>query len=158
MSKHKCGCGAMAQWIYMPGYSGGGNSFSCDDCVMPEDDKLGCSCNWRVSLKQEGFPTDEPEGIENVDWKRVTNEDDTYNPIITLEDGYWQFVDERGRPYPCAEYDYSEDGFDTPTLYERVYYFLYDIKSSFKRKKNTLKKTFNKWWEKHICSEDPYHE
>jgi hypothetical protein len=30
---------------------------------------------------------------------------------ITKDDGVWQYLDERGRPYPCVEYDYDKDGF-----------------------------------------------
>jgi hypothetical protein len=40
---------------------------------------------------------------------------------ITKEDGYWLNLDERGRPYPCVEYEYDEDGFDKYTwLGEKV--------------------------------------
>ena len=49
MAKHYCDCGNPAKWIYMPGYSGGGNSFSCDDCVP-----RGCSCN-EYSTKPEHY-------------------------------------------------------------------------------------------------------
>jgi len=42
----------------------------------------------------------EHPGDEHVD--KITKEDD----------GYWQYLDERGRPYPCAEYDYDEDGYE----------------------------------------------
>ena len=135
MSKEMCGdCGKkIAKWVYMPGYSSGDNPYSCDDCVMPDNDKLGCSCNWRVLLEQEGLPTDEPDGIENIDWKRVVNEDDGYNPTITLDDGYWQLVDERGRPYPCVEYDYSEDGFDKPNLYDKISYLYFKVKINLKK-------------------------
>ena len=40
MSKELCDCGKVAVWDYSPGYSGGGNSYSCDDCVP-----RGCECN-----------------------------------------------------------------------------------------------------------------
>ena len=52
------------------------------------------------------------EGIEGKDWAWVEYEGDEYVDKITKDDGYWQYLDERVRPYPCAEYDYDEDGFE----------------------------------------------
>jgi hypothetical protein len=110
---YKCGCGANAQWVYMPGYADNSNPFVCDDCVIDPDNKIGCSCNWRYSKEQEGLPTDLPEGIEGVDWAWVEHPGDEYTPKITKEeDGFWQYLDKKGRPYPCAEYEYDEDGFE----------------------------------------------
>ena len=109
----KCDCGKKAVWVYMPGYSGNANPYHCDDCVVDPDNKIGCSCNWRYSKEQEGLPVDLPEGVEGVDWAWVEHPGDEYMDKITKEDdGYWQYLDERGRPYPCAEYDYDEDGFE----------------------------------------------
>ena len=110
--KEKCECGKMAVWIYLPGYSDGSNSCSCDDCVVSDDNKIGCSCNWHYSKDQDGLPSDLPEGIEGKDWAWVEHEGDEYIDKIVKEEGYWINLDERGRPYPCAEYDYEEDGFD----------------------------------------------
>ena len=111
MEKHKCDCGKMAVWVYLPGYSGGGNPYSCDDCVISEDDNIGCSCNWNYAKDQEGLPFDLPEGVEGKDWRWVEHEGE-YMDKITKEDGYWINLDERGRPHPCCEYMYDEDGFD----------------------------------------------
>ena len=41
MSKAKCGCGQIAVWVYMPGFSGSANPYFCDDCVSSQDD-IGC--------------------------------------------------------------------------------------------------------------------
>lgn len=87
--KELCDCGKVAIWLYMPGYSGGGNSFSCDDCVP-----RGCTCNQRY-VESRGMPT-----LEDL-------------PIKWIEEGkIWCHVDEKGREYPCCEYEYEEDGFD----------------------------------------------
>ena len=88
MSKELCNCGKNATWEYLKG----GNSYSCDDCVP-----RGCSCN--NTYVETDDPEYLPEGIEGKDWKWV-------------EPGVWTYIDEQGREYPCAEYSYSEDGFD----------------------------------------------
>ena len=115
MSKAKCGCGQIAVWVYMPGFSGGANPYFCDDCVSSQDD-IGCSCNWRhTNVNAYHPPIDNPElpdGIENKDWRWVEHPGDEYMKKITKDDGIWQYLDERGRPYPCVEYDYDKDGFD----------------------------------------------
>ena len=46
-NREVCDCGKIAVWDYMPGYFGGGNSYSCDDCVH-----RGCSCNHRYVKAQ----------------------------------------------------------------------------------------------------------
>ena len=90
MLKELCDCGKVAVWCYMPGYSSGSSPYSCDDCVG-----RGCSCNHRYINEQ-----DTPEGEEGKDW-------------IWVEDGgVWTHVDEKGREYPCAEYDYDPDGYE----------------------------------------------
>lgn len=155
LGKIKCDCGKMAIWIYIPGYSNGSNPYLCDDCIISDDDKLGCSCNW------EHFPTEEndygiePVGVENVDWMRLSNDVEGCYPIITKEDGYWQQLDGRGRPYPCVEYDYSEDGFDELTFSEKVDEFIYNIKFSVRDLKRRYKQRFKRWWNDHICTEIP---
>jgi hypothetical protein len=41
-----------------------------------------------------------PEGIEGVDWKWI-------------EDGsIWTYIDDKGREWPCAEYDCDPDGYE----------------------------------------------
>jgi hypothetical protein len=94
MNKELCDCGKMAVWDYMPGYSGGGNSYSCDDCVH-----RGCSCNYGNILDGDESGTDEPEGVEGKDF-------------IWIDDSTWTSVDENGKESPCAEYWYSEEGWE----------------------------------------------
>lgn len=119
--KEMCDCGVnYAKWVYMPGFSGGASPYFCDDCVSSVDD-IGCSCCWNTALEQDGLPQDLPEGIEGKDWRWVENEANEFMDEITKEDGYWLNLDERGRPYPCVEYEYDEDGFDKYTwLGEKV--------------------------------------
>jgi hypothetical protein len=115
MSKAKCDCGKMAVYVYMPGFSGGANPYFCDDCISSSDD-IGCSCNWHhTNVNAYDPPIDNPElpeGIENKDWRWVEHPGDEYMGKITKADGVWQYLDEKGRPYPCVEYDYDKDGFD----------------------------------------------
>lgn len=97
--KDLCDCGKVAVWCYMPGYSGGGNPNSCDDCV-----NRGCDCNHNYVDVNAYHPALEdpylPEGEEGKDWKWI-------------EKGVeWADIDEKGREYPCCEYMYSEDGWD----------------------------------------------
>jgi len=47
-----------------------------------------------------------------VDWAWVEHPGDEYMDEIKKEEGFWINLDERGRPYPCCEYDYDEEGFD----------------------------------------------
>ncbi len=83
----------------MPGYSGGGNPYSCDSCVP-----RGCECNHRyidVNAYHPPLETPElPDGEEGVDWKWI------------VKDSSWTYIDEKGREYPCCEYMYDEEGFD----------------------------------------------
>lgn len=97
----KCDCGKKAVWIYMPGFREG-SPFFCDDCV-----NRGCSCN-EYSVVPEHYhppggihPTLEDDGIEGVNWK-WTNEEKTS----------WCHIDEKGREWPCCEYEYDEEGFE----------------------------------------------
>lgn len=97
----KCDCGQKATWIYMPGFREG-SPFFCDDCVH-----RGCSCN-EYSIVNEHYhppggihPNLEEDGIEGIDWK-WTNEEKTT----------WCRIDEKGRQYPCCEYEYDEEGFE----------------------------------------------
>lgn len=90
--KHLCNCGKMAVWDYMPGFSSGSNSYFCDDCVTSVDEEP-CECEIKP------FSWQKPEGVEGVNWKRYGK-------------NQWYYIDEKGRPYPCCEYDYDENGFD----------------------------------------------
>ena len=96
MQKEICDCKKEATWCYMPGYSENQNPYWCDDCVP-----RGCTCNM-YSIKEEY--RNKPEGEEGVDWQWV--EEEGYEPNT-----YWQNIDEKGRAYPCCEYDYEEEGF-----------------------------------------------
>jgi hypothetical protein len=105
MAKKYCDCGNPASWVYMPGFSDG-NSFICEDCIS-HIDSVGCSCNWEYTM---GECATIPEGIEGKDWKWVIQTANEHMSEITIEDGIWVSLDERGRPYPCAEYEYDTDG------------------------------------------------
>lgn len=105
MAKHLCSfCKVnLAQWVYMPS---GEDRYWCDHCISsPEDD--GCSCNWRyLDINAYHPPLDNPEypeGVEGVDWKWVNGQESA---------GAWQSIDKKGRPYPCCEFDFEEEGFD----------------------------------------------
>ena len=99
MLKEYCDCGKLATWCYMPGYSSGCSPYFCDDCVP-----RGCECNHRYCKLETTQPfediTDLPEGEENVNWKWVE------------EGKIWTHIDEDGREYPCAEYDWDPDGYE----------------------------------------------
>jgi hypothetical protein len=100
MSKELCECGKIAHWLYLPS-SDIKNPFYCDDCVP-----RGCSCNEYSIVDEDYHPSGgiEPsgeDGTEGVDWKWVNQEK-------TL----WARIDEKGRRYPCVEFDYDEDGYD----------------------------------------------
>ena len=101
--KDLCDCGKIATWCYLPGYSGGGNSYSCDDCVH-----RGCECNHRyVSVEAYHPPLDNPDlpseldGKENIDWKWCDG-----------EKTHWTHIDDKGREYSCCEYMHEPEGFD----------------------------------------------
>lgn len=106
MAKHLCDCQKMAQWLYMPSSERDFNPYVCDDCISSTED-VGCSCNWYYTdVNAYHPPLDEPEipeGIEGKDWRWIPEH---------KESGAWQYLDEKGRPYPCCEYDYDEDGYD----------------------------------------------
>ncbi len=114
-NKKLCDCGKMAVWVYAPGFSGGGNPYLCDDCISSPED-IGCSCNWRYfDVNAYHPPLDNPElpeGEEGKDWRWVEHPGDDYMPKITKDDKIWVYLDDKGRPYPCAEYWYEEDGWE----------------------------------------------
>jgi len=98
--KELCNCGKMAVWCYMPGYSGGGNSYSCDDCVP-----RGCECN-QYSTRAEDYS---PPGDVSGEGISPTEDDE---PIKWLSNHIWTRVDEQGREFPCCEYIYDQEGFE----------------------------------------------
>jgi hypothetical protein len=72
-------CGKKAQWIYTPD----GVTY-CDDCVP-----RGCSCNHEYVNDIHSLPL--PEKESDYKW---------------IEEGvYWCYVDDKGREYPCCEFD-----------------------------------------------------
>ena len=96
------------------------------------------------------FSKRESEGVEGKDWRWVVNEANEYMGEITKEDGYWISLDERGRPYPCVEYEYDEYGFDTYTwlgdklLTLDIWFYFFKIRTKSKIKG---------WWNKHIAKQ-----
>lgn len=108
MNKELCDCGKVAVWCYMPGYSGGSSPYYCDDCISSPED-IGCSCNWYYSKSRE---SEQPEGIEDVNWRWVEHPGSKHMLEIKKEEGIWVKLDEKGRPHPCAEYWYDDDGFE----------------------------------------------
>ena len=87
-SLEKCDCGKISTWFYMPW-----NSNKCDDCVP-----RGCDCN-EYHVSEFGIPTND-DGIENISW-RWTNEEKTI----------WIPIDD-GRPFPCCEWSFDEEGLE----------------------------------------------
>lgn len=98
MKKILCDCGKVAVWCYIPGYLEGDNPYSCDDCVP-----RGCSCN-HYYTNPEAYHPPEGTGIH------PTKEDE---PIQWVDKNTWCHVDDKGREFPCVEYDYDENGYET---------------------------------------------
>ena len=94
MIKKNCvSCGHnMAVWEYMPN----DDISYCNDCIYDADGNNGCSCNW-----QYGSDDEIPEGILDFDYRWVYK-----------KKRIWIKLNENGKPYPCVEFDYDEDGFD----------------------------------------------
>lgn len=144
--KRKCDCGNVAEWFYMPGYGNGANSYVCDDCVTSIDDE-GCSCNYHYTNIDDAnnlsagdvhySHPDLPEGIEGKDWRWVDK-----------DRGCWINLDEKGRPYPCAEYDYEKGGHEIPTFWDTLEFKLWWFRHSVSSK-------VRYWWRRHIVDEAP---
>jgi hypothetical protein len=121
--KEKCECGAMAVWVYMPGYSSGANPYSCEDCVP-----RGCSCNWENIVNDFDNESNLPKGTENKDWRWITDKDRMKDGLDTPieEKKYWIYLDDKGRESPCGgEYEYEKEGWDVDKepidqVYERA--------------------------------------
>jgi len=111
--KELCHCGKEAVWVYSPN----GDNYYCDDCISSKED-VGCSCNWENinenRLYSEGKDMSDhlPKGEENINWRWV-EQPESHGLKVTKEDGYWITLDDKQRPYPCCEYNYSENGFYT---------------------------------------------
>ncbi len=122
---------ANAEWCYMPKAY-----YLCDDCIIPnEPDYKGCSCNWHYIDVDAYSPTLEKpdlpeEGKEGEYWKWVE------------KDVCWQNIDEKGRPFPCCEYEYSENGWDETTfeLIERL-----DTPETYQDALEAMNHYFNNW-------------
>ena len=90
-----------AVWCYMPGHSNGIDLF-CDDCVP-----RGCTCNQyhidefnkMIVIEQNYLFWDK---LREHSTNRITNDTVYFEPL-----------DEENRRYPCCEYLYDEDGFET---------------------------------------------
>lgn len=99
-----CLCDNKATWLYMP--SSNGRVFYCNDHVP-----RGCQCN-DYDIEMDGDPT---PGRPVAWW---TKEDSSRQPPFCLErqkdSFFYQYLDEKGRLYPCVEYDYDEEGFEVP--------------------------------------------
>lgn len=109
--KEKCDCGIDAVYWYMPSYEDKSNPYYCETCVH-----RGCSCNYHHSNPNDYSPPLEegeiPNGIEGVDWKWIIKEETEDCRAITIEDGYFVYLNKNGQEYPCCEYMYSVEGFD----------------------------------------------
>lgn len=148
---HKCGyddCQNDAKWIYMPGYSGGGSPFSCDEHVH-----RGCSCNTH-SINEEYRDLPGEREIEGKDWEWIKKGDDRFD--FDIEDKtYWHYIDEKGRPYPCCEYGWEEKGFVTEEyeklLEEKVKEMGYDLlKDEVVLNQNWFKETGEYFWSEEL--------
>lgn len=145
---HKCShdnCQNNATWIYMPGYSGGGSPYSCDEHVH-----RGCSCNtYSINEKYRDLPHENE--IEGKDWKWLKKGDDSFGFDVKEDKTYWHYIDERCRPYPCCEYESSERGFVTEEyekwLEEKVKEIGYDLlKDEVVLKQNSFKEHGEYFW------------
>jgi hypothetical protein len=127
---HKCGhddCEKDAQYCYAPGYSSGCSPYFCDEHVP-----RGCAhCNLeninenRFYGEDENMPDYLPEGgVEGVDWEWVNKIDGVKSEIP--KNYYWQYLD-KGREYPCSEYDYSEKGFVTEEYEQYLEHYCKEI-------------------------------
>ena len=109
-----CSCGKLATWIYMPGFANDNSPFFCDDCVVTKDEGP-CSCNFKHITS---FTDDELKELkEGLDYKFVVKEDlIKLNPnaevLNFVEGALIYYLNDNGRPYPCAEYEYNEEGFE----------------------------------------------
>lgn len=107
MNKVKCcECNKIAVWSYMPHCNEKTlEGFYCDDCVP-----RGCTCN--VYALEEFDITDKKCNIGFYDKNESHfNDENMYNEKQDTS-FYFEYLDEKGRRFPCCEYDYCEDGYD----------------------------------------------
>ena len=96
---HTCSeCGTVATWFYMP--SGKGRRFFCDEHVP-----RGCRFCIDKMVHEDGMPASDAR----VKWR---GEDDELHD--ERQDGLdaYCYVDEKGRPAPCCEFMYCNNGFE----------------------------------------------
>ena len=89
-----CSCGKLAKWLYMPGFADESTPFVCEDCIQ-----RGCDCNHRYT--NEEYPNNPDlteDGLENVGWKWIK------------KGKVWVSLDDKGREWPCAEYEFDTEG------------------------------------------------
>lgn len=96
-----------AVWFYMPGGLKDGDFF-CDECVP-----RGCSCN-QYHMKEFN---DERDYKNVIYWDKDLK---TFTKEKTSNSVYFEPVDEKGQRFPCCEYDYSEDGYETDEFLDDI--------------------------------------
>ncbi len=99
MKKFLCKCGELATWNYVPSTEQHYYKYYCDKCVP-----RGCDCHYE-------FTVDSVEAHENGYGENPPTEHSNW--IWIKEDAIWTPTDEQGREYPCVEYGYCNDGFET---------------------------------------------
>jgi hypothetical protein len=96
LDKYKCSCcnAKIAVWYYMPSSDRmkEEDRYYCDDCISSSED-FGCSCNYN-------HISEIPKGEEDKNWRWVHKNE------------YWQYLDNKGRPYHCCEYWHDEEGWE----------------------------------------------
>jgi len=105
MELHKCKCGNLAVYYYMPSSDNKNIQRAfCEDCVP-----RGCTCNQNYartgSYIDDHGDTIEYDGI-------FPDEDDIKHGIKWIDEYTWCRVDEQGREYPCCEFMWDEEGFE----------------------------------------------
>ena len=99
IKKEKCiVCGDIAVYCYIPA----SDRYYCNKCVP-----RGCGCQLRH------FTEFEPDGVENVDWRRADKSKHYEENSLTNLHDFWEHIDENGESLPCCEYDYEESGYYT---------------------------------------------
>lgn len=120
----------MATWFYAPS-SSRPNPHYCDDCVP-----RGCECNWH-SVNDDGkipvsdFSANRQPTDSDMPWKWVSYKNHPQFGVIKNGE-VWVYLDDNDREYPCGDYLYDQDGFDTEL--------------SFLGK---IKDYFSGWWTRH---------
>lgn len=110
-----CKCNNVATWYYMPGNKK--FCFFCDEHVP-----RGCFCQ-TYCAETDGLPKS-----DNIIW---LNEEHTI----------YEYLDNKGRRYPCCEYDYDENGqefFEKQNFIKKIDIINIWIKSREKLKNHVL--------------------